>query len=111
VANAAERYPHHALDFLQQKGLRVMALPASQCARDLGDGRMANVIMLGALSALLALPDDVWKETLQERVPARYRESNLRAFEIGKELASPAPNPLPLATELPVGRGRGQGGE
>jgi indolepyruvate ferredoxin oxidoreductase beta subunit len=111
VANAAERYPHHALDFLQQKGLRVMALPASQCARDLGDGRMANVIMLGALSALLALPEDVWKETLQERVPARHRESNLRAFEIGKELASPAPNPLPLATELPVGRGRGQGGE
>ncbi len=88
VANAAEKYPHHALEFLRDKGLRVMAIPASQIARDLGDGRIANVVMLGALSALLSLPDDAWQTALLERVPAKHREANLRAFDAGKELAA-----------------------
>jgi len=88
VANAAERYPHHALDFLRDKGVRVIALPASQCAKDLGDGRMANMILLGALSTLLNLSDEAWRETLPARLPAKYLEANLRAFETGRELVA-----------------------
>ncbi len=88
VANAAEKYPHHAMDFLRHKGLRVVELPASRCAKDLGDGRMANVIMVGALSALLALPEDDWLETLKERIPAKHREANLRAFQVGRRLST-----------------------
>jgi indolepyruvate ferredoxin oxidoreductase beta subunit len=125
VASAAERYPHHALDFLRAKGLKVVALPASQRARDMGDGRMANVIMLGAMSALLSsedglrpseddlrprVPKEVWLETLKERIPEKYRALNLKAFETGKELASPTPNPLPLPTAVPSGEGGGYGG-
>jgi indolepyruvate ferredoxin oxidoreductase beta subunit len=89
VAGAEQNYPHHALEFLQQKGLRIIALPASQLARDLGDGRIANVIMLGALSRMLALPSEVWLETLAERLPEKYREVNLNAFSAGRELLSP----------------------
>jgi indolepyruvate ferredoxin oxidoreductase beta subunit len=88
VPEAAQNYPHHALEFLQQKGLRVIALPASQLARDLGDGRMANVVMLGALSRMLELPLEVWLETLRERLPEKYREANLKAFSAGRELLS-----------------------
>jgi len=85
VANAAERYPHHALDFLRAKGLKVVALSASQCARDLGDGRIANVIMLGAMSALLPrTPKEVWLATLNERIPEKHRALNLKAFETGR---------------------------
>jgi indolepyruvate ferredoxin oxidoreductase beta subunit len=88
VANAAEKYPHHALDFLRAKGVHVLALPAAQRAKQLGDGRMANVIMLGALSMLLTLPDVAWQATLLARVPAEHREANLRAFEAGRELVA-----------------------
>ncbi len=88
VANAAELYPHHALEFLRGKGLRVMALPASQMARDLGDGRMANMIMLGALSTLLNLTEAAWQAVLAERIPARHRGVMRRAFEAGQELAT-----------------------
>jgi len=87
VAKAAERYPHNTIEFLRQKGLNVIALPASTCARDLGDGRIANMIMLGAMSVLAPqVPKEVWLATLNERVPPKYRELNLRAFEIGRRL-------------------------
>jgi indolepyruvate ferredoxin oxidoreductase, beta subunit len=89
VANAAERYPHHSVDFLREKGLKVVALPASQCARDLGDGRMANVIMLGAMAALLPrVPKEMWLATLNERIPEKHRTLNLNAFETGRRLVS-----------------------
>jgi indolepyruvate ferredoxin oxidoreductase beta subunit len=110
VVNAAERYPHHSLDFLREKGLKVVALPASQSAKDLGDGRIANVVMLGAMSVLLPrVPKEVWLVTLKERIPAKHRTLNLKAFETGRDLASPASNLLPFPTAVPSGEGEGKG--
>jgi indolepyruvate ferredoxin oxidoreductase beta subunit len=84
VAGAAERYPHHAFDFLRGKGFRLVVLPASSMARDLGDGRMANMVLTGALSTLLPIPPDIWLETLHARIPEAVRPANLRAFEAGR---------------------------
>ncbi len=92
VVNAAEHYPHHALELLRDKGVRVIAVPASQQAKDLGDGRMANMILLGALAGLLNLPAEAWRATLQAKLPAKLLAPNLRAFEAGQKLiATSAP--------------------
>jgi indolepyruvate ferredoxin oxidoreductase beta subunit len=88
VANAAERYPHNALDALRAQGVRVLALPASQCAKDLGDGRAANMVLLGALSTLVDLPEAAWQEMLAQKLPAKHRALSERAFESGKQLIS-----------------------
>jgi indolepyruvate ferredoxin oxidoreductase beta subunit len=63
-------------------------LPASKAARELGDGRMANVILLGALSTLLPIDQEIWEKTLRLRIPARFLEGNLKAFQAGKEMMS-----------------------
>ena len=88
VANAEKIYPHETIDFLKSKGLRVIVLPASQTARELGDGRMANVVLLGALSTLLPIPQETWDKTLRLRIPAKYLEGNLKAFQAGRKMAS-----------------------
>ncbi|MBI3163275.1 MAG: indolepyruvate oxidoreductase subunit beta [Chloroflexi bacterium] len=83
VVNAESIYPHETIDFLKSKGMKVVVLPASQTARDLGDGRMANVVMLGALSTLLPIEQDVWDKTIRLRIPAKFLDGNLKAFESG----------------------------
>ncbi|PIV26909.1 MAG: indolepyruvate oxidoreductase subunit beta [Anaerolineae bacterium CG03_land_8_20_14_0_80_58_20] len=88
IANAEKIYPHETIDFLKSKGLRVIVLPASQTARELGDGRMANVVLLGALSTLLPIPQETWDKTLRLRIPAKYLEGNLKAFQAGRKMAS-----------------------
>ncbi|HEY5729172.1 MAG TPA: indolepyruvate oxidoreductase subunit beta [Anaerolineales bacterium] len=88
VVNAENIYPHEAIDFLKSKELHVTALPASKTARELGDGRMANVVLLGALSTLLPIPQETWDKTLRFRIPARYLEGNLKAFQAGREMMS-----------------------
>lgn len=88
VVNAEQHYPHEAVAFIRSKGYRVLPLEASRLARDLGDGRMANVVMIGAASTLLPISNDVWIETLRRRIPERYRQPNMEAFAAGLEAAS-----------------------
>lgn len=84
VANAAEMYPHQVFEYLTKKGIRTITLPATQIARDLGDSRMANVVLLGVLSGLLPISLEVWRKTLHMRIPKRYLAGNLEAFAIGR---------------------------
>jgi len=88
VANAEKIYPHESIEYLKSKGLRVIALPASKTARDIGDARMANVVLLGVLSTLLPIPQEIWEKTLKLRIPAKYVEGNLKAYKAGKEMMS-----------------------
>jgi indolepyruvate ferredoxin oxidoreductase beta subunit len=54
-------------------------------AQELGNARVLNVVLLGALSGLLTAELEVWENVLKERVPARYLELNLKAFHKGRE--------------------------
>jgi indolepyruvate ferredoxin oxidoreductase beta subunit len=85
VENAKEIYPHDAIDFLKTQGHDIIVLPASEIARDLGDGRMANTVMIGAMSTLLPIKERAWLDTLNERLPKRYLQPNLEAFSSGRE--------------------------
>ncbi|HIC93866.1 MAG TPA: indolepyruvate oxidoreductase subunit beta [Anaerolineae bacterium] len=60
-------------------------LPGTKLAEELGSARAANAVMLGALSALLDVPPELWLEVIAERVPERYAELNRRAFLKGRE--------------------------
>ncbi len=91
VTGAAEVYPYQTIEYLQAKGLAVKPLAASQIARDLGDGRMANVVMIGALSALLPIPQTSWQKALQIRLPTRYLQNNQKAFAAGRQLMAASP--------------------
>ncbi|MFQ5420228.1 MAG: indolepyruvate oxidoreductase subunit beta [Anaerolineae bacterium] len=91
VTGAAEVYPYQTIEYLQAKGLTVKPLAASQIARDLGDGRMANVVMIGALSSLLPIPQTSWQKALQVRLPARYLEPNQKAFAAGLQQMAASP--------------------
>jgi indolepyruvate ferredoxin oxidoreductase beta subunit len=63
-----------------------------QIAGELGNIKAANVVLLGALSALLDrrasadkdLVPATWLKVISERVPARFVELNRKAFEAGR---------------------------
>jgi indolepyruvate ferredoxin oxidoreductase beta subunit len=63
----------------------VYRVPALQIAQELGNARVLNVVLLGALSALLPVEAQVWHGVLEERVPARFKDLNLQAFSRGRE--------------------------
>jgi indolepyruvate ferredoxin oxidoreductase, beta subunit len=62
----------------------VSLVPAAALARQIGNPRVANVILLGRLSRYLELPKPAWHEAIRERVPARFLVPNLSAFALGR---------------------------
>jgi indolepyruvate ferredoxin oxidoreductase, beta subunit len=61
-------------------------LDATQEAVRVGNARVANVILLGAFSALLDVSPEIWEAVVLERVPERHRDINRTAFHVGREL-------------------------
>lgn len=53
-------------------------------AEALGNARAANVVLLGALSALLEMPPADWLKVLETRVPQKYLKLNQEAFARGR---------------------------
>lgn len=81
-------YPDNAVEFLKSKGFNVIVVDATQMAITLGNHRAANVVLLGALAELLEIPDDVWKQTLDSRIPERFLSLNQEAFKAGRAVTA-----------------------
>jgi indolepyruvate ferredoxin oxidoreductase beta subunit len=64
-------------------------VPASQIARDLGNIRTANVVMIGSAIAtgLLPLAKKIVIKTIHSRVPPKTIEDNVKAFNQGYDFA------------------------
>ena len=67
-------------------------MDGEQIAAALGNVKAANVILLGALSALIEraglapeLKPEDWLGVIVERVPAKYVALNRNAFQAGRE--------------------------
>ncbi len=56
-------------------------------ALELGNQRVQNVVMLGAVSRYLEFPRDAYLEAIRTNVKQKYVDLNLKAFEAGAELA------------------------
>lgn len=83
-------YPDDATiaTILAAHAARVSMVPAAALAGQLGNARVANVVLLGCLSHHLDIPADTWREAIRSRVPQRFEGLNLRAFDLGREAAA-----------------------
>lgn len=66
------------------------ALDASSIAEEFGDSRAANTVLLGVLSISLDYPKESWLEVIEQLVPNKAREINVKAFEAGRAWAEAA---------------------
>ncbi len=68
---------------LSQRAGDVYLVPANRIGQEVGNPRALNMVMLGALSAMLELPAVAWTEDLRHRLPPRFVASSLEAFAKG----------------------------
>jgi indolepyruvate ferredoxin oxidoreductase beta subunit len=60
-------------------------VPATALAESLGNDRVNNVVLLGALSHFVRdAPMALWVEAIRERVPLKFADLNERAFVLGR---------------------------
>jgi 2-oxoglutarate ferredoxin oxidoreductase subunit gamma len=75
----------------QRQDLKSVMIPANELAEELGDKRLTNMVMLGAMLAKLpVLSIEAIEKALDDHMPARHKhllESNYRALRKGMEFA------------------------
>ncbi|NPV61111.1 MAG: indolepyruvate oxidoreductase subunit beta [Methanotrichaceae archaeon] len=86
VTTGTASYPslQEIMDLLREECGDVRAIEATALARQAGTAQAMNVVMLGALSRFIPLPEELLLEALSEVVPPKYLEANRRAFMLGK---------------------------
>ncbi len=80
-------YPDDPVAQMRQTGIEVHAFDAGAIARELGNLRLVNTVMLGAISEYLPFSPELLKEAILERFRARKPklvEINEKAFEAGR---------------------------
>ncbi|MDR2014141.1 MAG: indolepyruvate oxidoreductase subunit beta [Azoarcus sp.] len=80
-------YPDDPVAAVRERGLEVHDFDAGEIARGLGDLRLINTIMLGAISDGLPFPAETLKACVVARFAAKkavLAELNARAFDLGK---------------------------
>jgi indolepyruvate ferredoxin oxidoreductase beta subunit len=87
VATGKTTYPENVLDHITAHGIKVVLVDAFDLAREVGEVRTANVVMVGAVSAFLPMAASVYEEIISARVPAKFRDVNLKAFAAGRKLS------------------------
>ena len=87
VATGKALYPEKVLDALTEREIVVVTVDAFDLAREVGEVRTANMVMVGALSTFLPIDPAVCEEVIRTRVPMRFREVNLKAFAAGRKVS------------------------
>ncbi|MGE5652967.1 MAG: indolepyruvate oxidoreductase subunit beta [Bacillota bacterium] len=83
VVTGTAQYPGGIDGQLGAHAANVSMIPALDIAKDLGNIRAVNVVLIGALAKQWDIPYEAWMQALEATVPARYLDLNKKAFEAG----------------------------
>ena len=84
-------YPEDPIADMRKTGVRVFDFDAGAIAQELGEMRLVNTIMLGAIADHLPFPADTLKSIIVDRFRARkpaLADLNARAFDAGQAASS-----------------------
>ena len=85
VSSGFATYPdQETVEGALQAAACVYRVPGLHIAQELGNARVLNVVLLGAVASLLPVELLTWEAVLKERVPSRYVDLNIRAFHKGR---------------------------
>jgi indolepyruvate ferredoxin oxidoreductase, beta subunit len=88
VSSGSEHYPTDAevVKAMEQITQDYHFIPTIDLAESLGNSRVHNTVLLGALSAQMPeVAEEVWLEVIDERVPPKHVELNRKAFQAGRD--------------------------
>lgn len=78
-----ETYPEDSLSELREKGIQVISLDAQEKAMALGNGKAANMILLGILAKELGLSQELLEKLIRQYFKPQLQEVNLKALQEG----------------------------
>jgi indolepyruvate ferredoxin oxidoreductase beta subunit len=87
VITGVEEYPQDIWERLENRNAEIIPVEGLAAAMALGNMRVTNTVLLGALSMYLDEFDmEAWKKAIESTVPPHTVKVNMEAFHRGREL-------------------------
>ncbi len=83
VSLGNEAYPDVSAALREQAG-QFKGIPGRDLAVQAGDARAVNIVLLGVLSVLLPIPENIWLDHIVRRFPPKAEAVNRQAFILGR---------------------------
>ena len=83
VITGAAVYPSEALKEIKDAKITVDEMDALRLAESAGSAKAVNIVLMGRLAKYLGISKEKWEKAIEETVPAKTREMNLKAFNLG----------------------------
>ena len=84
VITGAAAYPENLIAKLEEKGAVVDAMDCLTLAEEAGSSKAVNIVLMGRLSKYFDIPAEKWQQAIEALVPEKFRDVNLKAFELGR---------------------------
>ncbi len=85
VITGAAEYPESILDKIA-KEVDLTALDALSLAKEAGNFKAVNVVLIGVMAKSTDISYEKWVDTFKTTVPPKFLEVNLKAFDLGYNL-------------------------
>ncbi|NMA12244.1 MAG: indolepyruvate oxidoreductase subunit beta [Chloroflexi bacterium] len=87
VSSGLAEYPSEEVidESLYATTKNIYKVPAIDLALQVGNSKVLNIVLIGALSALFDIEASIWESVIRERVPAKFTELNIKAFNAGRD--------------------------
>lgn len=81
VLTGLDAMPDHISERLAE--VNASLIPALSFAKEAGNAKAVNVVLLGVLASFLSFDEGLWEEQIKLRVPQKLVDVNLEAFKKG----------------------------
>jgi len=78
-------YPKGIPEIIGSKFKGFYLVKGTEIALQIGDVRAANVVLLGAISKLFDVKEDLWMKTILGHLPPKVHDLNRKAFSAGRD--------------------------
>jgi len=86
VSSGVATYPENVEELLKQNFRKLCYFDATKEALRVGTAKAANVVLMGAASKGLELPEETWLEAIRMTVKKNFIDINLEAFKAGRDI-------------------------
>ena len=81
-----EKYPTNGEELIRARAGKLIALDGQAEARELGNPKVMNIILLGVLIRELGLQEIDWNQIIAENVKEKFVPLNQQALQVGLNL-------------------------
>jgi len=85
VTAGKDAYPD-VLPMIRKITKNVAVVDGSRAAKEIGNPRGVNIVLMGVLSKYIDVPENVWIDTLNDMVAEKIRKINIEGFMKGRSL-------------------------